>query len=288
MLEAATNMTALVFIVVLFAAVLHASWNALLKSQADKPLAMTAVVLGHLPFGLAVMALTPMPARESWPYLIAGAVLHIGYQMFLLFSYRIGDLTHVYPIARGVAPLIVAAVSVALLGATLTGSETFAIALIGVGILSLAFVRHTDGLRNPHAAATALVTGCFIAAYSLVDGSGARVSSSAFGYFAWLSVLNALVFAPVMMVWRPGTVRRAFTDGAHVAAIGGGASYLAYSLVVWAFTQAPIALVTALRETSIVFALLIGVIFLRERLNLVKLLSTMTTLGGAILLRLAR
>ena len=154
--------------------------------------------------------------------------------------------------------------------------------------MSLVFVRSSAGLRNPGAAAMALVTGCFIASYSLCDGLGARQAGTAVGYYAWLTLINAALFAVIIRVAKPGTIRLVVTDGRMLAIVGGGASFLAYALVTWAFTQAPIALVTALRETSIVFALIIGVVFLKEPLNLVKVASTMATLVGVAILRVSR
>jgi drug/metabolite transporter (DMT)-like permease len=194
----------------------------------------------------------------------------------------------VYPIARGSAPLIVAMVSITVLGVSLHVLELAAVLIIGIGIVSLALVRRADGLRNGRAAGLALITGCFIAGYSLVDGMGARVAGTALGYFGWLALMNSIVLAIAVGVHAPQTYRSLWHGGMRLFWIGGSASFLAYAIVTWAFTQAPIALVTALRETSIIFALLIGVFFLKEPLNLIKVLSTMTVLVGAALLRLAR
>lgn len=281
-------MSLTVFCVVLGAAILHAAWNALIKSGHDKTLSMGALVLGHLPLALIGLMFVPLPTAASIPYILVGLVLHVGYQLFLLWAYHKGDLTQVYPIARGVAPLIVAAVSVGILGVVLSRIELFAIGIIGAGILSLALVRRADGLRNAPAAVLALVVGVFIASYSLVDGLGARVAGTSLGYYCWLSLGNVAVMA-AYLAWRtPGTLQKIPFAGRRAFIWGGGASFAAYAVVTWAFTQAPIALVTALRETSIVFALLIGVFFLRERLDLIKVFSTMTTVLGAVLLRLAK
>jgi drug/metabolite transporter (DMT)-like permease len=280
--------TTTVFVAVILAAALHAAWNALVKGGADKELAMAAVVFGHVPPALLVLPFVPVPAAESLPYLAAGLALHTGYQVFLVYAYRVGDLTQVYPLARGSAPVLVAGVSVAVLGVALTSLELVAVAVIAAGIMSMSLVRRGDGQRNPRAAALALATGGFTAGYSLVDGMGARVSGMGFGYFAWLALGNAAVFALVLAVARPGLVARVPREGMRVFLVGGTASFVAYSLVVWGFTQAPIALVTALRETSIVFALLLGVYTLGERMDLAKVVSTMLTLFGAALLRLAR
>jgi len=277
-----------VFVAVLVAAALHASWNALVKHADDKFLSMSAVVLGHAPFALAAMLITPLPAPESWPYLAGGVALHLGYQFFLLFAYRNGEFTQVYPIARGSAPLIVAFVSTAFLGVVFSTLQTTAIMMIGVGLMSLILVRNADGARNAKAGGLALATGCFIAAYSLVDGLGARQAGTALGFFAWLSLFNTIIFAAIMTACKPGLIRRVAREGRRIAIIGGGASFFAFAIVIWGFTKAPIALVTALRETSIVFALLIGVFFMKERMNLAKIVSIAVTLSGAVLLRLSR
>jgi drug/metabolite transporter (DMT)-like permease len=281
-------MTTSVFLAVIGAALLHAAWNALVKGGADKLMSLTAVILGHMPFALVAIAVSPPLDMAALPYIGVGIMLHFGYQVFLLYAYSAGDLTQVYPIARGSAPLIVAAVSITLLGVTLQLMEIIAVLIIGVGIVSLALVRRADGLRNGKAAMFALITGCFIAAYSIVDGMGARIAGTALGYFGWLALGNAIALAIAVAAHAPQTYRSLWRDGRGLFWLGGGASFAAYAIVTWAFTQAPIALVTALRETSIIFALLIGVFFLRERLDLMKVLSTMTVLIGAALLRLAR
>lgn len=281
-------MDGIVFLAVIGAAVLHAVWNALVKSGADKTLSMGALVIGHLPLALLALPFVPLPAVESLPYLFAGVLLHFGYQIFLLKSYQLGDLTQVYPIARGSAPLIVALVSVAILGVDLNSIELMAILIIGVGITSLALVRHGDGMQNWSAAAVALITGSFIASYSLVDGLGARLAGTSLGFYAWLSIANGLLMIAFLAIRSPRTLRALPSRGMPLLIIGGGASFVAYALVTWAFTQAPIALVTALRETSIIFAVLIGVFVLKERLSLLKVVATMTTLLGAIILRLSR
>ena len=281
-------MTTTVFLAVLLAAVLHAAWNAMVKGGGDKHLAMTAVVLGQGLFAVPVLLFVPAPDPSSYPLMAAGIALHLGYQFFLLASYRIGDLTQVYPLARGSAPLIVALVSVAFLGIVLEPLQIGAVVVIGLGIMSMSLVRRADGQANRKAALLALVTGAFIAAYSLVDGLGAREAGTALGFYGWLTIGNALAFAAITAVQRPATLGRVPTHGWRLLLIGGGASFAAYALVIWSFTQAPIALVTALRETSIMFALLIGVFALGEKMNLAKVLSTMMTLAGVVMLRFAR
>lgn len=281
-------MTLPVFVAIIGAALLHASWNALIKGGADKRASMGAVVLGHAPLALIALAFVPLPSVESLPYLLAGILLHFGYQLFLMQSYRMGDLTQVYPIARGSAPLIVALFSVLVLGVHLAAIEILAITVIGAGVLSLALVRRADGGHNGHAAMLALTTGGFIAAYSLVDGLGARLAGTSLGFYSWLAIGNAILVVLYLSFTAPSTLRDIATSGHRVFVLGGSASFIAYALVTWGFTLAPIALVTALREVSIIFALLFGVFFLKERIDLVKVFATMTTLLGVVLLRFAK
>ena len=234
----------------------------------------------------------PAPDPSAYPWLGAGIALHLGYQLVLARAYERADLTTVYPIARGAAPLLVALVSVAFLGAALSAWELAATLVIATGVGSVCLVRSADADADAAGrlggARLALVAGAFIAAYSLVDGLGARLAGTAFGFYAWLALGNAaamLILAPRL---RPGVLADVRRRHRTVLLVGGSASFGAYALVIWSFTQAPIALVTALRETSIVFALLIGVVHLKERLDLVKVFATATTLLGAAMLRFAR
>ena len=281
-------MTTTVFLAVLLAALLHAGWNAMVKGGADKRVAMAAVVIGQGLFAVPVLPFVPAPDPESYGWLAAGVALHIGYQLFLLAAYRAGDLTQVYPLARGSAPLLVALVSVLFLGVALAPLQVGAVVVIALGIMSMSLVRRADGQRNARAAGLALATGLFIAAYSLVDGLGARAANTALGFYGWAAIGNAALFAVLVAVRHPPTLRSAVTQGWRTLLVGGGASFAAYALVVWSFTQAPIALVAALRETSIVFALLIGVFALGEKLDLARVVSTMLTLAGVAMLRFAR
>ena len=277
-----------VFLVVIGAAFLHAVWNAAVKGSEDKLLGMTAIVFGHMIPASIALFFVALPSAESLPYMIGGIICHFGYQVFLLSAYKIGDFTQVYPIARGTGPLVVTVVSVLFLGVTLSPYELVAVGLIVTGIMSLSIVRQGDGLRNPKAAIMALTTGCFIAGYSLIDGLGARVSGSAVGFMSVLMVLNGVVFFIYLLFKEKRMIMRVPREAKLIAVGGGIASYVAYVLVVWAFTQAPIPLVTALRETSIIFAVLIGVFIFRERLNLAKVISVMLSLAGAGLLRFGK
>jgi len=281
-------MTGGVFLAVLAAALLHASWNAMVKGGADKRVNMSAVMLGHLPPAAIALLFVPTPPLASLPWLIAGIFAHLGYQVFLLGAYTKGDLSQVYPIARGLAPLVVTTVSVLVLGEQLALPEMLAIALIATGLMSMALLRGADGVRNTEAVRLALITGCFIASYSLIDGYGARVSGSPVGFYAWLGYGNAVLFTIYMRIRHPGVLTTMAKTAKRTFVIGGTASFAAYAIVIWAFTQAPIALVSALRETSIVFAVLIGVLVFKERLDRSKVIAVVVILLGAGLLRLAQ
>ncbi len=281
-------MTTLVFIAVLMAALLHAVWNSLVKGGGDKYLSMSAVAFGYVPISALSLAFVPFPTVESWGYILSSMCLHSGYMAFLLRSYNHGDLTQTYPIARGSAPLMVAAVTVFILGVPLNPMEILSLFLIGAGIMSLSLVRRESGARNAHAVQMALITGAFIAAYSINDGLGVRLSGSPIGYFSVTALGVAVIWGVGTAFVRPDVFRVLPKRAMPTFLIGGNASVVAYVLVVWAFTQAPIALVSALRETSIVFALLIGVGFLKEKLDLAKVASTFMTLVGVVILRLSR
>ena len=202
-------MNSTVFLVVIGAAILHATWNAAVKGSQDKVLGMTAVMTGQVFVAAVLICFLPWPSPESLPWFVAGIVFHIGYQLFLISAYRIGDFTQVYPIARGTGPMIVTLVSIAFFGVKFTPSELIAIFLIVLGIISLSLVRQGDGLRNPKAAFMAFCTGCCIAGYSLADGMGARVSENAIGYMAFLMVVNGLFFAALYLA---GFARKNYRD----------------------------------------------------------------------------
>ncbi len=276
-----------IYFLVILAAFLHATWNGLVKSGLDKTMSMSAVVLGQALFGFGALFFVPAPAFESWPYLLLSGALHVGYNVFLMSAYRIGDLTQVYPIARGLAPVLVTIVSIMVLGIQFQSLQLLAIALIVLGIVSLARVRQVDGGQNHKAAVLAMITGCFIASYSMIDGIGARVAGTGVGFYAYSAIIGCVMYFCTVPFWQP-QVLGVLKTGKMVTVLGGGASFTAYAFVVYAFTQAPIALVTALRETSIIFALFIGVFFLKERLDLGKVLSTFLTLTGAALMKLAK
>ncbi len=278
-------MSLTVFIVVIFAAFLHATWNAMVKNEKDKYLAVSGIVFGHVPASIVVIFLIPSPSVESIPYIILSAILHNGYQWFLLSAYKFGDYTKVYPIARGSAPIFVSIVSLIFFAVVLSRFELLGIAVICLGILSLSFQDATS-VTNRKAIIYALITGSFIMSYSITDGYGARISASILSYMGWSFILNAFLFAILLnFMKQPGIITRVAKDGKFIFFVGGTISYLVYAIIVWGFTQAPIPVVTALREISIVFALLIGTFFLKEKFTYLKTTAVLTIFIGVILLK---
>jgi len=274
-----------IFLAIILAAFLHAVWNAMVKNEDNKYLAVTAIVLGHVPVSVLIILLTPIPSVESIPFIILSALLHIGYEWYLLSAYRFGDLTKVYPIARGTAPILITIVSLIFLGVALSNFEILGIIIISLGILSLS-LQGAKGIKNRSAVIYALVTGFFIMGYSITDGYGARVSNSFLSYMGWSFILNATIFPIILKINNKSEIiTKTFKEGKKIFFIGGTLSYIVYGIVIWGFTQAPIALITALRETSIIFALLIGTFFLKEKFTLFKVIATFVIFFGVALLK---
>jgi drug/metabolite transporter (DMT)-like permease len=276
------------FLMVLGAALVHATWNALVKTDRDRLALIRVMSVTQLVVSLCLVPFVAVPAAESWPYLTASTVLCTGYMLFLNRAYQVADLSLVYPLARGAAPFIVAVVSVGFLGEELSQTGILAILLIGLGITSLILARGVASLRDWRPIALALVTGSFIGSYTIVDGLGARAAGSAHGYMIWLSLITALLTVGCVS-WLQRDRRTALSLRSRNAGIAAGImSYGSTWVVIWAMTLAPLAMVSALRETGIVFAVIIGVVFLKERVNPARLASIALTLIGTTLLKLSR
>ena len=275
-----------VFLLVLIATVLHAIWNGMVKKHPDKVVAVSGIVFGHVPCAVVAILLLPAPSIESIPYIAASIVIHQGYQWFLLSSYQIGDLTKVYPIARGSGPLVATIISILFLGLVLDNLIILSILFLCFGILILGIFDKASK-NNSKIIQYSLFTGFFIALYSLVDGYGARVSLSAISYISWSFLLNAFVF-PVVLSFRnqKNVFKRVMNKGKQIFWIGGSISYVIYVIVIWGFTKAPIPMVGALRETSILFSILIGYFFLKEKITPLKIFSILLILVGVIGLKL--
>ena len=280
-------MSTTVFIAVIFSAIIHSVWNGMVKKHEDKYIALVALVLGHVPLSIIVLFFTPMITIKSIPYIFISAIFLAGYEWCLLSAYRLEDYTKVYPIARGSAPIFIVIFSLLFFTINISRFELMGIFSISLGIIILSF-RNFKDIKNYSAIFYAMATGFFISCYSITDGFGGRVSFSPINYTAWLMIFNAIVTFPILLVIMKKTdaLKEVFSKGKKIFFVGGPLSYTAYAIVVWAFTHAPVPLVAALRETSIIFALLIGTFFLKEKLNLIKIASIFVIFIGVVLLKL--
>jgi drug/metabolite transporter (DMT)-like permease len=278
----------LVFAAVLGAALLHAGWNAIVKLGLDPFRSMVLLVLCAGVLAAPILPLVGLPAWQAWPYVAASAALHLGYNLVLIEAYRSGGLGVVYPIARGGAPLLVAIGSAAFLGEVLSTQAYLGIALLTFGLGLVSIRRASDVIAaDRRAVAFAGVTAAFIAAYSLVDATGARVSGNASGYALVLFVLDAFITLGVAVA-RIGTAGL-LSLGAHLKrGFAGGAMQLGgYWTVIWAMSLAPVALVSALRETSVLFAVLLAVVWLKEPMTRRRVIGAGLVVVGAIVMKLA-
>jgi len=274
-----------VFFLVLFATFMHAVWNGMVKNHPDKAVAVTAIVFGHIPLAIVAIIFLPTPTIECIPYIVASAIIHQGYQWYLLSAYKIGDLTKVYPIARGFGPLVATLISILVLGLLLKSLVIFSILLICFGIMILGLLDNKS--KNFKVLQLSLFTGFFIGLYSLVDGYGARVSLSPIVYMSWSFILSAALFPIVLKIKNHKNIfQDVFNSGKQIFWVGGTLSYIIYIIVVWAFTKAPIPMVGALRESSIFFSIFIGYFFLKEKITSTKIFSIVLILTGVIGLKL--
>lgn len=268
-----------VTLVVLLAALLHASWNAMLRAGTDRLWSMTVMCIAIAAACALAAPFLPMPARASWGCAIASALLHVGYNLFLVRTYRSGDLGQTYPIARGTSPLLVSLGAALFAGEWPDGISMAGVLLVSGGILALAFQGRRVGLNSlPYA----LGTGCFIGAYSVTDGIGARLSGAPVAYTVWMCLMWGVLMPPVYVLlrdWR--TLVRGRRETA-LAAGGGLVSLAAYGIVIVAMAFGPMGSVSALRETSVVFAALIGRVFLHERLTFGRIAACSVVAIGAI------
>ena len=278
----------LVFLVLL-AALAHAAWNAVVKASGARNNTFAVILLTGGAVGLAGVILLPLPAPQAWAFLAVSAVVHYGYYGFLLLAYRHGDLSHVYPLARGSAPLAVAAGAWLLAGEMLTPVGVAGLGLASAGLMSLAF---ENGVPRGHAGKPvvyALGTGLLIAAYTVVDGLGVRASLAPLSYIVWLNLLEAVPVVVWLAVWRPeGFVRQAGPWWRH-GLIGGLLATAAYGFVIYAMSAGGMAHVSALRETSTLFAALIGTLMLGERAGgpARRVIAAAMVSGGIVVLQLS-
>lgn len=275
-----------VTLAVLGAGLLHAGWNALLKSsvRGDAMLDTAVVVAGSSLWGLVVVPFTGVPNVAAWPYMAVSAVVHFGYYITLAQAYRSGDLSFAYPLMRGTAPLLTTVLGSIFLRELPGVAMMVGILLISLGIVSIAFLHHHR--HPPSAAYWAFANAGLIAVYTLVDGTGARASGNPIAYVAWLIFLEGIPFL-VWVVARRGRPALAYLrQSTRNGLIGGGCSLAAYGIVLWAMTRAPIGAVAALRETSVLFAALMGSFWLKEGFGWRRAAGAASVVAGIAALKL--
>lgn len=274
-------MSAIVISLALFAAILHATWNAFLRSGGDRLWTVTVMSFASTALALPFLFLYPLPAPGAWLYIVLSAVLQVGYSLFLVAAYRYGDLGQVYPIVRGTVPLLVTSGGFFITGDTLDAGRIAGVILVAAGIMSLALGK---GRASTSSILFALATGAIIAAYATVDSIGVHQTGQSGAYAAWVLVLYGAFLPAAFLVLR----RRLIVDFRAARtwkALGGGlVAMIAYWAVVAAFALGPAGPIAALRETSVVFAVLIGWLFLGEILTARRILACLVVTAGAILL----
>lgn len=273
-------------LLVLLAAAMHAGWNALVKAGRDRVMTLAAVVgVGAAGSALA-LPFAAQPARGSWPFLALGAAIHVGYFFFLLRAYRFGDLSHVYPVARGAAPLFVAAGAAVVAGEALGSAALGGLALLSAGIASFALERGRGAGADRQAFLFALGTALIIGAYTVVDGLGVRRSGSPLGYILWLLVIDGAPLTLYVLATRRRTVVP-YVAAHWAPCLGGGLmAAAAYGLVIWALGRGAMAYVAALRETSVVFAAVIGAAWLGEPFGRRRVAAALLVAAGILLMNL--
>lgn len=279
-------MDPVVFCAVLAAAGMHAGWNAVVKLGLDRFSSVLLVSIVQSGLALLLIPALPIPAIQSWPWLVASALLHSGYKIFLIRAYEHGDLSQVYPLARGTAPVVVAILGALLLGETTTPAKMLAVVSIGLGVVAMS-LKGGEGLSSlsPKALAYAMGTAAFTAAYTIIDGLGARLSGNASAFTMWMFVgdgIGMMIFALAARGW---SAFLALTAEWRSGLLAGAMSLGSYWIAIWAFTLAPIALVAALRETSVLFAMLIGATVLKENVRFWRWAAGGLILFGVILIR---
>jgi drug/metabolite transporter (DMT)-like permease len=274
-------MTLAVFLAILFAALLHAGWNALVKLGLDRFSSILFLALAQAAIALVLLPFFGLPPSAAWPWVLAGSTLHSGYKLALIRAYGHGDLSEVYPLSRGSAPLIVAVAGALFLGETMDWARTAAVLAIAAGIMLMA----GKGGLTRIGLFWALATASFTAAYTMADGVGARVAGSASSFILTMIVLDGLIMLGFGLAARGPRGLAAMLPAWRGGLTAGAMSLGAYWIAIWAFTQAPLAMVAALRETSVLFAMLIGAVLLKERPSPWRWAAAGLILAGVALMR---
>jgi drug/metabolite transporter (DMT)-like permease len=267
---------------VLTAAALHATWNAIAHAIADRLVGFALISVAYFVVGAAIVAVTGLPPAGAWPFIVASAVTHVAYNLFLMASYQLGDFSQTYPLARGISPIIVAVVSVVVLHRVLTVRELIGICLISAGLIGLVVVGGITNI-NPWALGAAAATGIMIATYTVLDGLGVS-RAPVLAYIGWMFLLQSPGLPAIALLRRRRDLLTQMRRHLWPGLLGGLISLAAYSIVLWAQTSGMLAAVAALRESSIVFGALIGTVFFGERLGRHRIVMAAVVVIGVVVL----
>jgi drug/metabolite transporter (DMT)-like permease len=270
---------------VLFGAVLHAAWNVLVKSGGDKLLDVALLAGASAVVSGMMLPFLPLPAPESWPYIVASALVEVGYFALVAAAYRTGDLSYVYPIMRGSAPLLTALAAGWFVTDRLTPGNWFGILLISTGLLLLPADQWLRGRFHVASTLFAFATAVVICIYTLIDGMGSRLSGNAFSYVAWMMVLNGSLLALFLLLRQRAAAMQRIRARCLPILGGGLCAWASYAIALWAMNHAPIAMVAALRETSVIFGSVFASVLLNEKLGVARYAAALLVCVGAVSLK---
>ncbi len=267
---------------ILAAAVLHALWNAIVKGSMDRGVSIGLVATGSSLFGWMLVPFVDTPHPDSWLFIALTVAIHLFYFMFLILAYRLGDFSQMYPIARGISPVLVTLGAMVLVGDHLTMTGWAGLLVIS-GAIAVVVIARGGVPNDPVAIMAAIMTGLCIAAYTIVDGMGVRLSGAPTGYIAW-AFGSKIILGIGFLIWRRGAIFN-ISAGTFAAGIAGGLiSGLAYAMAVYAMSLTTLASVSAIRESSVIIAALIGVLWFGERPWLPRVVAAVFVVGGVILI----
>ena len=272
-------------LLLLLAALIHAAWNALLKRSGDRLLTLTVIIVTGSSLGWAATPLVSFPPPATWPLLAGAVVVHNAYYVFLLQAYRFGDLSHVYPLSRGLAPLLVAGMAAGVAGEVPGAAGIGGLLLVSAGIAALTFAEGIPRGTAARAVVFAGLVGIMIAGYTVIDGLGIRWSRSPWDFIVWLLAFNGIPLLAIALMRRSGQLAAFFRQHGKHALVGGLISCIGFCIVLFALSRGTMAHVAAIRETSVLFAAIIGAVMLRESFGAVRIAAAAAITAGLVLLQ---
>lgn len=273
-----------VVLAVLFAAVLHATWNALTHSAKDRVAAITLIGVAAAGCAAVGAIFAPTPAPASWPFIGVSILLETVYSYGLVLAYRLGEFSSMYPLARGTSPLVVALVGTVFIGQPMSGVELVGVLTVSGGLLALAFADGLPARSDLPAIWAAVGTGCVIASYTIVDGIGVRKSGSVIGYASWIFLPQGILIVLIALAIRRRSLLAGLKPNWRRGLTGGLVSISAYSIVLWAQTKGTLAGIATLRETSILIGSVIGTVVFHERYGRTRLIASAGVVTGILLI----